>query len=190
VNRPSRVPVFVWPLIVTLGLALVAILLSRCWAKVEVTVPDGDLPAGRLIEESDLTNREIDGWNHDDDEVFGKDADLVGHVVRKGLADGRPIPKDAVTREVDADRYRKSVLVELRPEKMAAVDVKPGDLVAIRLAPSGDAEGLAPTKVHAILVDDAKGASGGRILRLALYRGDVPVLLRLAGRAVVLLTRP
>lgn len=188
-NAPNRLSVIFWPVAGIVILGVMALALRTCSGDVEVPVPKTDLPAGRLIVKSDLTREEIEKWGGGDDAVILKSEDLIGHVVRKGLKKKQAVPKDAVTGKVPAARYARSVLVELRPEKVTAVDVKPGDLVAIRLAPTSDSERLAPKTVKGFLVDDAEGSSGVRVLRLALLPRDLRPLLGLVGRALVLLTR-
>jgi hypothetical protein len=181
------VPLALWPLlaIVLLTIGWVIVEVHDADDKTTVVTAKRDLPAYHRIAAGDLTTDEVDGKGPKD--ALKDKAKLPGTVTRKALAKGAKLVKDDLTKAVD-ERAFKGVRLRLHPRQSTTSGVELGDTVSLYLAPTSDSEAMAPASIPALLIDanGKQGAGGQQVVIVEPNR--VEELLRLVGRADLMIT--
>lgn len=175
--------------------ALAVVLLLLAWGgvalhddeeKTTVVAAKRALPAYHRIAERDLTTVEVEGDGPKG--ALKSETKLVGTVTRKALAKDAKLVKGDVTEAAVEPGALAGVRLRLHATRSTTVSVEPGDTVMLRLAPTSDGEALAPASIPALLIDSngKQGAGGQQVV--IVDRDRVEELLRLVGRADLMIT--
>jgi SAF domain len=179
-----RPAMWTWPAL-AVGLLGGASVLAPLSFEKTVQVPRSDIPAFTAITADQLEAKTVKKRDLDDSALGAAD-DLVGHVSRKALAKGEPVPEDSVTATAPAS-YGGQVVVAFHADATSAGKVKTGSSVRLLFAPKGDAEGVEPLEIGAVLLDSNDVKAGGTNYVVALSSQDRTRLLRVVARSNLLI---
>ncbi|WP_084965784.1 SAF domain-containing protein [Thermoactinospora rubra] len=177
--------------LVTGGGVLAFHTVGRLDDRTSVLVMARDVPIGQQITREDVTTAMVKADERLATVEGGQLQRLIGMRAATDLKKGMLVVRQAVTDRVSPVRGQELVPVALKPSRLPARGLRPGDLV--RVVPAPDAQTPMPSKAEAVTaaVDQVKGvdADGLVVVDLIVNAGDSDQLAEqsAAGQVVLVL---